>query len=158
MGLRVVSDIAGMSAHRHLSLTSTRVGTTLERLASGLRINRAADDAAGLAISEGLRSQVGGIRQAARNSRDAVGVVQIAEGALRETTSVLQRMRDLAVQAANDGGLDGDATAAIQEELDQLKSELTRIAVVTTFNGTPCWTGPTPARSRSGPTVATPSR
>ncbi|OMQ16319.1 hypothetical protein A7K94_0203295 [Modestobacter sp. VKM Ac-2676] len=99
MGLSVVTNTSAMNAHRNLSLTSTAMGRSLERLSSGYRINRAADDAAGLAISEGLRSQVGGYAQAMRNTRDGVSVIQTAEGALSETTSVLQRMRDLAVQA-----------------------------------------------------------
>ncbi|MGY1841782.1 MULTISPECIES: flagellin N-terminal helical domain-containing protein [unclassified Modestobacter] len=136
MGLSVVTNTAAMNAHRNLSLTSTGVGRSFERLSSGYRINRAADDAAGLAISEGLRSQVGGYAQAMRNTRDGVSVVQTAEGALSETTSVLQRMRDLAVQAANAGGLSTDALTGIQTELTQLTRELTRIADTTTFNGT----------------------
>ncbi|SDE86647.1 flagellin [Blastococcus fimeti] len=141
MGLRVNSGLAGTTAHRHLSITSTRMDRSLERLASGLRINRAADDAAGLAIAEGLRSLAGGGVQAVRNSWDAVGLVQVADGALSETTAVLQRMRDLAVQAANDGVVGGDAQAAIQKELDQLKGQLTRIAEVTTFTGRPLLDG-----------------
>ncbi|MGY1820850.1 flagellin N-terminal helical domain-containing protein [Geodermatophilus sp. SYSU D00079] len=135
MVLRVLSDIAAMSAHRSLAVTSNQMSRSLERLSSGYRVNRAADDAAGLAISVGLRSQLGGLTQAVRNTRDGVSVVQIAEGALTETTAILQRMRDLAVQGANAGALAGDARAGIQAELDQLKSELTRITETTTFNG-----------------------
>jgi flagellin len=112
------------------------MGKSLEKLSSGFRINRAADDAAGLAISEGLRSQIGGLKVAVRNTQDGVSVVQTAEGALTETHSILQRMRDLAVQAANDGGLNADAKGNIQSEMDQLKDELTRIADTTKFNGT----------------------
>src|SRR5689334_21844286 len=106
---------------------------SLERLSSGYRINRAADDAAGLAISEGLRSQIGGITQAVRNTQDGVSVVQTAEGGLNETTSILQRMRDLAVQSSNDSN-DTNSRAAINAETTALKSELDRIANKTTFN------------------------
>jgi flagellin len=109
---------------------------SLEKLSSGYRINRAADDAAGLAISEGLRSQVGGLKVAVRNTQDGISVVQTAEGALTETHSILQRMRDLSVQAANDGGVNADAKNNIQQEMTQLKSELDRIASTTQFNGT----------------------
>lgn len=141
MGLRVNADLAGMAAHRHLSITSTRMDRSLERLSSGLRINRAADDAAGLGIAEGLRSMAGGGIQALRNSWDAISLVQVADGALHETTAVLQRMRDLAVQAANDGVVGPDAKRAIQKELDQLKAQLTRIAEDTTFSGLPLLDG-----------------
>src|SRR5687768_2786005 len=108
---------------------------SLEKLSSGFRINRAADDAAGLAISEGLRSQIGGLKVAVRNTQDGISVVQTAEGALTETHSILQRMRDLSVQAGNSGGLNDDAKGNIQSEIVQLKSELDRIANTTTFNG-----------------------
>src|SRR4051812_22899852 len=109
---------------------------SLERLSSGYRINKAADDAAGLAISEGLRSQIGGLTQAVRNTQDGTSVVQTAEGALSESTSILQRMRDLSVQASNSGSLNTTATGAIQKEIGQLKQELDRISNTTTFNGT----------------------
>jgi flagellin len=102
VGLRVASNAAAMNAHRHLSMANELLTRSLERLSSGYRINRAADDAAGLAISEGLRSQIGAYVQGLRNARDGGGLVQTAEGALGETTSILQRMRDLAVQAANE--------------------------------------------------------
>lgn len=141
MGLRVTSNLAGMAAHRHLSITSTQMDRSLERLSSGLRINRAADDAAGLGIAEGLRAMAGGGVQALRNSWDAISLVQIADGALHESTAVLQRMRDLAVQAANDGVVGQDAARAIQKELDQLKAQLTRIAADTTFTGRPLLDG-----------------
>ncbi len=141
MGLRVASNPAGMTTHRHLALAGTRMGTSLERLSSGLRINRAADDAAGLAIAEGLRAQAGGTAQAIRNTWDAVNLVQVADGALHETASILQRMRDLAVQAGNRGIVGADAGSAIQRELDQLKAELTRISQVTSFAGRPLLDG-----------------
>ncbi|SFP24444.1 flagellin [Geodermatophilus dictyosporus] len=135
MGLRVNTNIAALNSYRNLSATDTQMGKSLEKLSSGLRINRAADDAAGLAISEGLRSQIGGLKVAVRNTQDGISVVQTAEGALTETHSILQRMRDLAVQASSDGGLNDDAKAAIQSEISQLKSELNRIADTTQFNG-----------------------
>src|SRR3712207_4504056 len=136
MGMSVNTNIAAMNAYRNLSSTNDAMGKSLERLSSGFRINRAADDAAGLAISEGLRSQIGGLTQAVRNTQDGTSVVQTAEGALNETTSILQRMRDLAVQASNDGSLNSDAKDSIQKEMGQLKDELTRISNTTTFNGT----------------------
>ncbi|WP_455906365.1 flagellin N-terminal helical domain-containing protein, partial [Mobiluncus mulieris] len=108
---------------------------SLEKLSSGFRINRAADDAAGLAISEGLRSQVGGNRQAVRNAQDGISLVQTAEGALNEVHSILQRMRTLAVQGATDSN-SSDARNNINTELKQLRDELERIGRVTNFNGT----------------------
>ena len=136
MGLSVNTNIAAMNAYRNLSTTNNAMSKSLERLSSGFRINRAADDAAGLAISEGLRSQIGGLTQAVRNTQDGTSVVQTAEGALSESTSILQRMRDLSVQASNSGSLNTTATASIQKEIGQLKQELDRIANTTTFNGT----------------------
>jgi flagellin-like hook-associated protein FlgL len=135
MGLRVNTNIAALNAYRNLSVTDGQMNKSLEKLSSGFRINRAADDAAGLAISEGLRSQIGGLKVAVRNTQDGISVVQTAEGALTETHSILQRMRDLAVQASNSGGLNDDAKGNIQSEVVQLKSELDRIANTTTFNG-----------------------
>ena len=135
MALRINTNIAAMNSYRNLSVTDDQMSKSLEKLSSGFRINRAADDAAGLAISEGLRSQVSGLKVATRNAQDGISVVQTAEGALSETHSILQRMRDLSVQASNDGGLNADAKGAIQSELGQLKSELSRIADTTKFNG-----------------------
>jgi flagellin len=108
---------------------------SLEKLSSGYRINRAADDAAGLSISEGLRSQIGGLKVAVRNAQDGISVVQTAEGALTETHSILQRMRDLAVQASSSGSQDSDARDAAQTEFTQLNKELDRIASTTSFGG-----------------------
>src|SRR4051812_13930832 len=136
MGMSVNTNTAAMNAYRNLSVTNNQMSKSLERLSSGFRINRAADDAAGLAISEGLRSQIGGLTQAVRNTQDGTSVVQTAEGALNETTSILQRMRDLSVQASNSGSLNSAATASIQKEIVQLKQELNRISSTTTFNGT----------------------
>jgi flagellin len=135
MGLRVNNNIAALNAYRNLSVTDGQMSKSLEKLSSGFRINRAADDAAGLAISEGLRSQIGGLKVAVRNTQDGISVVQTAEGALTETHSILQRMRDLSVQASNAGGINADAKSNIQSEIGQLKSELDRIATATTFNG-----------------------
>ncbi|MFW3170456.1 flagellin [Geodermatophilus sp. CPCC 206100] len=136
MGLSVNNNIAAMNSYRNLSITDGQMSKSLEKLSSGFRINRAADDAAGLAISEGLRSQIGGLKVAVRNTQDGVSVVQTAEGALTETHKILQRMRDLTVQASNGGGLNDDAKKNIQSEIGQLKNELTRIQETTTFNGT----------------------
>ena len=141
MALVVTTNTAALAGHRTLSASDTAMGRALERLSSGQRINRAADDAAGLAISEGLRSQLGGMRQALRNTLDGISVVQTAEGALHQTTAVLQRLRDLSVQAANTGALDADAQDAVQREVAQLKTELTRIADTTSFNGRPLLDG-----------------
>jgi flagellin len=135
MGLTVNNNIAAMNSYRNLSVTDSQMSKSLEKLSSGFRINRAADDAAGLAISEGLRSQIGGLKVAVRNTQDGISVVQTAEGALTETHSILQRMRDLSVQASNDGGLNGAAKTNIQAEVTQLKSELDRIASTTKING-----------------------
>jgi flagellin len=133
--MRINQNIASLNALRNLSVASAAQGKSLEKLSSGFRINRAADDAAGLTISENLRSQVGGLKMAMRNAQDGISVVQIAEGALTETHSILQRIRDLAVQAANSGATGEDAATAIQEEVDQLVSELDRIVNTTQYNG-----------------------
>src|ERR671935_779669 len=116
VGLRINQNIAAMNAYRNLTVTDGQMAKSLEKLSSGFRINRAADDAAGLAISEGLRSQVGGLKVAVRNAQDGISVVQTAEGALTETHSILQRMRDLAVQASNGGANDTSSQAAADTE------------------------------------------
>ncbi|HEY1134521.1 MAG TPA: flagellin [Nocardioides sp.] len=134
MSLRINQNIDAFNSYRNLSVTQNQMSKSLEKLSSGFRINRAADDAAGLAISEGLRSQVGGLKVAARNAQDGISVVQTAEGALTEVHSILQRMRDLGVQAANDSN-SPEARANIATEATQLQSELTRIADSTNFNG-----------------------
>jgi len=135
VGLRINNNIAAQNAYRNLSVTDGQMGKSLEKLSSGFRINRAADDAAGLSISEGLRSQIGGLKVAVRNAQDGISVVQTAEGALTETHSILQRMRDLAVQASSTGSQDTDARTAAQTEFTQLNSELDRIATTTAFGG-----------------------
>ncbi|MEW6048438.1 MAG: flagellin [Bacillota bacterium] len=133
MGLRINSNLEALNAHRHLSAVSNRLAKSMERLSSGLRINRASDDAAGLAISEKILAQVKGLDQAVRNAQDAISLVQTAEGALQETHSILQRMRELAVQAANDTLQDSDKQA-IQAEINELLKEIARIAEATEFN------------------------
>jgi flagellin len=133
MGLRINQNIEAINAHRNLLVTSSNLSKSMEKLSSGLRINRAADDAAGLAISEKLRGQVKGINQAVRNAQDGISLIQTAEGALNETHSILQRMRELAVQGANDTLTSGDRDA-IQKEIDSLLSEVDRIANTTEFN------------------------
>ncbi|MFJ4225286.1 flagellin [Microbacterium sp. NPDC089695] len=134
MGLQIATNVGALNAYRNLSINQGDMSKSLEKLSSGLRINRAADDAAGLAISEGLRSQVNGLNVAARNAQDGISVIQTAEGALTEVHSILQRVRDLAVQAGNDSN-NADSRAAIKTELDTLGEELTRVAASTNFNG-----------------------
>ena len=134
MSLRINSNIEAFNAHRQLAATSDRASKSMERLSSGYRINRAADDAAGLAISEKLRGQINGLDQAQRNSQDAVSLVQTAEGSLNEVHSMLQRVRELAVQFQN-GTLSTSDKAAITAEAAQLQSEINRIGSGADFNG-----------------------
>jgi flagellin len=134
MGLRINQNIAALNAHRNLVATDNALSKSLERLSSGFRINRAADDAAGLAISEKLRAQVRGLAQAIRNAQDAISMIQTAEGALNEVHSMLQRMRELALQAANDT-LSLEDREAVNRELQQLRAELNNVSNRTTFNG-----------------------
>jgi flagellin len=148
MGLRINQNMAAMNAYRNLSVTDGQMAKSLEKLSSGFRINRAADDAAGLSISEGLRAQVGGLKVAVRNAQDGISVVQTAEGALNEVHSILQRMRDLSVQAANTGSQDAAATGAAQSEITQLNAELDRIGSTTKFGSQSLLNGA--AASRSG--------
>jgi flagellin len=131
--MRINHNISALNAWRALGQTDNAMTKSLEKLSSGLRINRAADDAAGLAISEKMRGQIRGLNQAIRNAQDAISLIQTAEGALNETHSILQRMRELAVQAATDTNTDKDREA-IQEEITQLVAELDRIADTTEFN------------------------
>ena len=141
MGLRINQNIAAFNAYRNLSVTDGQLSKSLEKLSSGFRINRAADDAAGLAISEGLRSQIGGLKVAVRNAQDGVSVVQTAEGALTEVHAILQRVRDLAVQGANGGAQSADSYTALSKEIEQLSAELDRIGTTTKFNGNPLLDG-----------------
>jgi flagellin len=135
MGMQVNTNIAANNAYRNLATTQNDLSKSLEKLSSGLRINRAADDAAGLTISEGLKSQVGGLTVASRNAQDGISLVQTAEGSLNEAQSILQRMRDLAVQAGNDSNNEESRTA-IKTEVTALTKELNRIGDSTNFNGT----------------------
>ncbi|MGO1333659.1 MAG: flagellin N-terminal helical domain-containing protein [Cellulosimicrobium funkei] len=134
MGFSVNTNVSALNTYRNLTSTQNSQSKSLEKLSSGLRINRAADDAAGLSIAEGLKAQVNGYSVAARNAQDGISVVQTAEGALGEAQSILQRMRDLSVQAANDTN-NADARTAIKSELDELADELDRIVDSTNFNG-----------------------
>jgi len=131
--MRINHNIAALNTYRQLSNNNTITSKSLEKLSSGLRINRAADDAAGLAISEKMRGQIRGLNQAQRNSQDGISLIQTAEGALNETHSILQRMRELAVQASNDTSTNVDR-GEIQKEIDQLIGEIDRIANTTEFN------------------------
>ncbi|WP_370257330.1 flagellin [Cryobacterium sp. Hh38] len=133
--MQVNTNIAANNAYRNLATTQNDLSKSLEKLSSGLRINRAADDAAGLTISEGLKSQVGGLTVASRNAQDGISVIQTAEGSLNEVQSILQRVRDLAVQAGNDSN-NTQSRTAIQTEVTALTSELDRISKSTNFNGT----------------------
>jgi flagellin len=135
MALRINSNVEAFNAHRQLTQTSHHVAKSMERLSSGLRINRGADDAAGLAISERLRAQSRGLGQAQRNAQDAVSLVQTAEGSLNEVHSMLQRVRELAVQFKN-GTLSTSDRTAIQSEVTQLAGEIERIGTTAEFNGT----------------------
>jgi flagellin len=131
--MRINHNIASLNTYRQLSSNTALSNKSLERLSSGLRINRAGDDAAGLAISEKMRGQIRGLEQASRNAQDGISMIQTAEGALTETHAILQRMRELAVQSANDTNTETDR-AEIQKEIDQLAIEITRIANNTEFN------------------------
>ncbi|MGC6416967.1 MAG: flagellin [Bradymonadia bacterium] len=133
MGLYVNTNTASLTARRNMNQTTRMLGQSFERLSSGLRINSAKDDAAGLAISERMTTQIRGINQAVRNTNDGISLAQTAEGGLQESTAILQRMRELSVQSANDTNTEADR-ASIQEEVTALVDELDRIATKTTFN------------------------
>jgi len=134
MGLRIQNNVEAFNAHRQLTGTAAKAAKSMEKLSSGYRINRAADDAAGLAISEKMRAQIGGLAQAQRNAQDGISLVQTAEGALNEVHSMLERVRDLKVQYDN-GTLDASDKTAIVAEVTQLASEITDIQGKTEFNG-----------------------
>ena len=140
MGLRINQNIDAVNSYRNLSVTQGQMSKSLEKLSSGFRINRAADDAAGLAISEGLRSQVGGLKMGARNAQDGISLVQTAEGALTEVHSMLQRMNDLSVQH-NSGTQSTESQTALKAEFDQLATEIGRIQENTKFNGATLFAG-----------------
>ncbi len=131
--MRINNNMMAMNAHRQLSINNDSVSKSLEKLSSGYRINRAGDDAAGLAISEKMRGQIRGLNMASKNAQDGISFIQTAEGGLNESHSILQRMRELAVQSANDTNVNVDR-GEIQKEMDQLASELTRISNDTEYN------------------------
>jgi flagellin len=134
--MRINQNVMANNASRNLAGTSVQLGKSLEKLSSGFRINRAADDSAGLVISQGLRAQTSGLRQATRNAQDGISVVQTAEGALNEVHTMLNRMRDLAVQSANTGANDTNARTAANSEITALKAEVDRISATTSFGAT----------------------
>ena len=134
MSLRINTNIEAFNAHRQLNRTSDMLSKSIQRLSSGLRINSAADDAAGMSISEKLKAQIGGLDQAQRNASDAVSLTQTAEGSLNEVHAMLQRVRELAVEYSN-GTLSTSDKAAIQSEVNQLASEVERIGQAADFNG-----------------------
>ncbi len=132
--MRINHNITALNTHRQLSTNTVNQSKSIEKLSSGLRINRAGDDAAGLAISEKMRGQIRGLDQASRNAQDGISMIQTAEGGLNEVHSILQRMRELTVQASNDTNTTDDRTS-IGDEIDQLTQEINRISNTTTFNG-----------------------
>ncbi|PWW21105.1 flagellin [Geodermatophilus normandii] len=141
MGLGIATNVAALGASRALGRTDQAVATSLRRLASGLRIATAADDATGLGVSEGLRAQVRGMTQAVRNTQDGIGLLRTADAALDGVSAMLRRMRDLAVQGGNSRLLDAQATAAVRAEFEQLKSEIDDVAGRTSFHGIPLLDG-----------------
>ena len=134
MALVINTNVMSLNAQRNLNTSGASLATSLQRLSSGLRINSAKDDAAGLAISERFTSQIRGLNQASRNASDGISLTQTAEGAMAETTNILQRMRELSLQSANSTNSTGDRQA-LQEEVAQLQAEISRIANNTEFNG-----------------------
>ena len=140
MGMRINTNVDAFNAQRNLSMTSTQFAKSVEKLSSGLRINRAGDDAAGLSISEKLRAQIKGLGQAQRNAQDGISMIQTGEGALNEVHSMLQRMRELSVQAANDT-LSSSDRAAVNAEIQQLSTEVDAVSARTKFNGKQLLTG-----------------
>ncbi|UYZ21610.1 flagellin [Mesobacillus jeotgali] len=131
--MRINHNIAALNTHRQLNSASNAQSSSMEKLSSGLRINKAGDDAAGLSISEKMRGQIRGLDQASKNAQDGISLIQTAEGALNETHSILQRMRELAVQGGNDTNTTEDRNA-IKAEIDELNNEITRISDTTQFN------------------------
>src|SRR5690606_11169943 len=131
--MRINNNIMALNTHRQLGINNTSTAKSLEKLSSGYRINRAGDDAAGLAISEKMRAQIRGLNMASKNAQDGISLIQTAEGGLSETHAILQRMRELAVQSANDTNVSVDRNE-IQKEIDQLAKEISRIADTTEFN------------------------
>lgn len=143
MGLRIQTNVQSINAQRQLSLSSARLNSHLEKLSSGFRINKAADDAAGLAISENLRTEIRSMQQSRRNAQDGISLVQTAEGGLNEITNILSRLRELTVQAASDT-IGPSERGFLQKEFSALKDEIDRIATSSDFNGTKLLVGQTP--------------
>jgi len=140
MGLRIATNVTSLNAQRQMAITRMNLDKSLEKLASGSRINHAGDDAAGLAISENLRAQLRGMRQAKRNAQDGLSLMQVSEGGLNEISNMLIRLRELSVQAASD--TIGDSERQFTDrEFQSLKQEIDRIANMTAFNGTPLLNG-----------------
>src|SRR5258708_5216049 len=140
MGLRMATNITALIAQRQMEMTRGHLDKSLEKLASGSRINHAGDDAAGLAISENLKAQIRGIRQSKRNAMDGVSLIQVSEGGLNEISNILVRLRELSIQAASDTIGDTERQF-VDREFQSLKQEVDRIANVTQFNGTPLLNG-----------------
>lgn len=134
MGMRITTNVAALNAQKNLGMTQRSMNTSMARLSSGMRINQAADDAAGLAISENLRAQIRGLRQANRNANDGISLVQVAEGSLNEVSNMLIRLRELGVQAASDT-IGNTERKFLDVEYQQLKSEIQRVTESTNFNG-----------------------
>ncbi len=145
MGLKINTNVEAYNSYRNLSATSGSLAKSLEKRSSGLRINRAADDAAVLSISEGLKSQVMGLKTASRNAQDGISLIQTAEGALNETTALLQRVRDLTVQASNSGSNDQASRDAIGREVTQALAEVDRISNATMYGSKNLLNGTNPA-------------
>ncbi|MEY9971886.1 flagellin [Lysinibacillus sp. RC46] len=131
--MRIQHNISALNTHRNLGFNNAQASKNLEKLSSGYKINRAGDDAAGLAISEKMRGQIRGLDMATKNAQDSISLIQTAEGALNETHAILQRMRELSVQSANDTNVNADRDA-LQKEVEQLREEITRISTDTEFN------------------------
>ena len=138
--MRINNNVSALNAWRNLYLNDTSLTKSMEKLSSGYRINRAGDDAAGLAISEKMRAQISGLNMAIKNAQDGISLIQTAEGALNEQQVIIRRIRDLAIQAANDTNTDSDRLK-LQDEVSQLVAELNRIADTTQFNGKTLFTG-----------------
>src|SRR4051812_31988218 len=153
--VQINQNIMAFNAYRNLSATQGSMAKSLEKLSSGYRINRAADDASGLVVSQGLRAQVSGLKQATRNAQDGVSVVQTAEGSLSEVHSMLNRMRDLIIQSANTASSDSTARQAAQNEITQLRSEIDRIAGTTSFGTQKLLNGSFGAQQAIATTVVT---
>src|SRR4051812_28469930 len=153
--MRINTNIMAFNAFRNLDSTNNRLGKSLEKLSSGYRINRAADDASGLVISQNLDKQVSGLRQASQNAQDGISVVQTAEGALTQVNSMLNRIHDLIVQAANTASSDSNARQAAQNEIDQLRDEIDRIGNTTAFGNQNLLDGTFGAQSAKVTSVAT---